>query len=147
MIGEFRGETRWLSNFAKVLIYYNGVAYESTEGAYQAQKTMDEEVRRQMSIMSPAGCKSLGMALKLRPDWDDVKLKIMEDVNRIKFSQEPFKSKLLATGNEHLVEGNDWGDKYWGVVNGQGENRLGSIIMKIREELRNEKGTVQISDT
>ncbi|WP_242837734.1 NADAR domain-containing protein [Ruminococcus albus] len=44
--------------------------------------------------------------------------------------------KLLATGGEELVEGNDWNDRIWGKVNGQGENRLGIIFMKVREELR-----------
>ena len=44
--------------------------------------------------------------------------------------------KLLETGNEHLEEGNTWGDRIWGTVNGVGQNRLGKILMRVREELK-----------
>ena len=44
------------------------------------------------------------------------------------------REKLLDTGNAELQEGNNWGDRYWGVdlKTGYGENRLGRIIMKVR---------------
>jgi predicted NAD-dependent protein-ADP-ribosyltransferase YbiA (DUF1768 family) len=48
------------------------------------------------------------------------------------------KEQLIATGNEELVEGNTWGDIYWGVSRGRGKNMLGKILMRVREELRNE---------
>ena len=54
----------------------------------------------------------------------------------LQLTQEDLAEKLLATGDEELVEGNDWNDRIWGKVNGQGENRLGIILMKVREELR-----------
>lgn len=61
----------------------------------------------------------------------------MENCLRQKFKQEPFKSKLLATGNIIIQEGNRWNDKFWGIClkTNQGENHLGKMIMKIREEL------------
>jgi len=63
----------------------------------------------------------------------------MYEICKAKFSQNTeLKKRLLSTGNEHLEEGNTWGDKIWGTVNGIGENRLGKILMRIREELRNE---------
>lgn len=63
----------------------------------------------------------------------------MYEICKAKFSQNTeLKKRLLSTGNEHLEEGNTWGDKIWGTVNGVGENRLGKILMRIREELRNE---------
>ncbi|NWN81082.1 NADAR family protein, partial [Bacillus sp. (in: firmicutes)] len=46
------------------------------------------------------------------------------------------KNKLLQTGESILIEGNTWGDKIWGVCNGVGENKLGKILMKVRNELK-----------
>lgn len=63
----------------------------------------------------------------------------MYEICKAKFTQnEDLKEKLLATGNNILEEGNTWGDRVWGTVNGVGENRLGKILMRVREELRNE---------
>ena len=77
----------------------------------------------------------MGRHLPLRPDWEDVKLSVMEGLLRQKFREEPFKSQLKATGDAQLVEGNYWGDVYWGVCRGQGENHLGKLLMKIRGEI------------
>jgi predicted NAD-dependent protein-ADP-ribosyltransferase YbiA (DUF1768 family) len=61
----------------------------------------------------------------------------MTECVRYKFTHHPdLRGLLLATGNAELIEGNDWGDTIWGVYQGQGENRLGKILMKIRQELR-----------
>ena len=61
----------------------------------------------------------------------------MEEIVRAKFGQNPvLADKLLATGDTLLIEGNTWGDKFWGVDTrvGQGENHLGKILMKVRAE-------------
>ncbi len=50
------------------------------------------------------------------------------------------REKLLATGDRKLVEGNTWGDTFWGVCRGNGKNHLGKILMKIRAELQAEPG-------
>jgi ribA/ribD-fused uncharacterized protein len=142
MINEFRGETRWLSNFELVSINYLGATYGSTEAAFQAQKTTSGTVRVIFTNLSAKFAKALGSQIQLREDWDEIKLGVMYSVNKIKFSKEPYKTKLLETGDQELVEGNNWNDTFWGVCNGVGENHLGKILMKIREELRNEKGTV-----
>ena len=68
----------------------------------------------------------------------EVKTNIMYDICLAKFTQnQDLKEKLLKTGNAILIEGNWWNDTYWGVCNGIGENNLGKILMKIREELKN----------
>lgn len=45
-------------------------------------------------------------------------------------------AKLLATRDRMLIEGNDWGDTFWGMVDGEGENNLGKILMRVREEIK-----------
>ena len=60
----------------------------------------------------------------------------MRDLLRQKFAREPLRSQLLATGEAKLIEGNHWGDTFWGVCRGQGENHLGMLLMKAREEIR-----------
>lgn len=58
---------------------------------------------------------------------------------RQKFQRFDLQEKLLATGNAYLEEGNTWGDRIWGTVNGEGENRLGKILMQVRQEIQKEK--------
>lgn len=61
----------------------------------------------------------------------------MEEIIHCKFMQHyDLAQKLIATGNAYLEEGNQWGDKFWGTVNGTGENMLGKILMKERDILR-----------
>ncbi|MDE7478548.1 MAG: NADAR family protein, partial [Lachnospiraceae bacterium] len=75
--------------------------------------------------------------VKLRHDWEKVKFDIMYEICKAKFSQnEELREKLIATGKVRLEEGNTWGDKIWGTVNGKGQNNLGKILMRVREELR-----------
>ncbi len=132
---EFQGPTRWLSNFALCNIWLDGVLYPSTENAYQAAKTSSWEERLYFLDCTPAQAKKQGGLVTMRPNWNEVKVGVMTDLTRQKFKQEPYKSQLLATGNCKLVEGNVWGDTFWGVCKGVGENNLGKIIMAVREEL------------
>ena len=80
--------------------------------------------------------KKAGREIICRSDWKEIKDSVMELALRIKFQNKVLCEKLLNTGNSELVEGNWWGDTYWGVCEGKGENRLGKILMKIRDELR-----------
>jgi predicted NAD-dependent protein-ADP-ribosyltransferase YbiA (DUF1768 family) len=80
--------------------------------------------------------KRYGKIVVMRPDWNDVRLAIMEDLVRQKFLTSSMERLLLSTGDAELIEGNYWGDTFWGVCRGVGENHLGKILMKIREELK-----------
>ena len=93
--------------------------------------------KAQAIVLTSADAKSEGRQLPLRADWETAKFVVMEEVVRDKFTRNAeLRQKLLDTGDAYLEEGNTWGDKIWGTVNGEGENRLGKILMKIREELR-----------
>jgi predicted NAD-dependent protein-ADP-ribosyltransferase YbiA (DUF1768 family) len=72
----------------------------------------------------------------MRSDWNDRKLAVMRDLVGQKFDNPALAMKLIATGNELLVEGNSWHDTYWGVCNGKGENHLGKILMEVRRMLQ-----------
>ena len=136
-IDKFAGDYRWLSNFWFIDVEYAGVTYPTTEHAFQAAKTLDLGQRRHVRKASgPGEAKKLGRQVTLRPGWEDMKDEVMLDLNRQKFQDPGLREKLLATGDAPLVEGNTWGDKYWGVVKGVGKNRLGKILMQIRGELR-----------
>ena len=136
MIGEFRKKYFFLSNFYPCSFVYEGITYSSSEAAYQAHKTLDNTERLRISMLDAEHAKEEGRKLALREDWEDVKLNVMYEICRIKFSTNPnLKKRLLDTGDEELIEGNDWNDTFWGVCNGVGENYLGKTLMRIRKEL------------
>lgn len=138
LITSFRGEYVFLSNFYPAAVSYEGKSYPTVEHAYQAAKTTDKEVRYQISrAKSAMSANQLGRNIcMLRVGWDEMKLTVMEYLLRQKFQTDPLRTKLLATGDATLIEGNDWGDYYWGQVKGVGDNNLGILLMKIREELQ-----------
>lgn len=136
-ITSFKGRYYFLSNFYPVEVAYEGIYYHSAEHAYQAAKTLDKDLRRKIAKLISAGhAKKQGRQLPLRADWEQVKLDVMWDVLWAKFGQHKYlKDYLLLTGSAKLVEGNTWGDTYWGVCNGVGENHLGRLLMELRAEL------------
>lgn len=137
-ITSFTGKYRFLSNFYEVEVTLDRELYSSVEHAYQASKTLDLEYRRMIrNAISPVKAKSLGKVVPIRPAWEDIKVDIMRELIRQKFSQNYFKQKLLATGDQTLVEGNYWGDTFWGTdLQGNGLNWLGKILMEVRDEIK-----------
>ena len=139
VIDTFKDEYFFLSNFYKCDVHYDGIKYKNSEAAFQAAKTLNLTMRKKISNYNPSEAKKEGRRLLLRPDWEESKDRIMEEIVRAKFKQNPeLKSKLLATGSATLIEGNTWKDIYWGTCQGKGENKLGKILMKIREELQSD---------
>jgi hypothetical protein len=136
VINSFSGYYRFLSNFWISQIVYEGLTYRNSEAAYQASKTFDPTKKLWFLELEPGQAKRLGKNLPLRPDWEEVKDQVMYEICLAKFTQNPALGRLLReTGDEHLEEGNTWGDTTWGTVDGVGENRLGKILMQIRVEL------------
>lgn len=135
-IEDFRGDYRWLSNFHMVQVTFEDEVYTSTEHAYQAAKTFLPAERRAIREATSCGdAKRLGQKVSMRPDWEDVKVDVMRDLLRQKFKYPELRAKLLATGRQHLVEGNTWRDFFWGVCDGDGENHLGRLLMDVRAEI------------
>ncbi|MNO13191.1 Swarming motility protein YbiA [compost metagenome] len=146
MINEFKGEYRFLSNFYMAPVTFESVEYPSSEHAYMAAKTTHPDGREWIrSMATPGEAKKAGRKLRLRPDWEQVKQDVMYQILMDKFTRHPMlQAKLLATGNQELIEGNWWGDKIWGVClkTNQGQNLLGKLLMKVRGELKGGKWTV-----
>lgn len=139
-IDNFKGEYYFLSNFYESPVIYDGIVYRNNEAAFQAQKSLSIEKRKEFSQLSPNEAKRLGRRIFLRRDWERVKENIMLEIVRAKFNQNPTLAKaLIDTKDFYLEEGNNWGDRIWGTVNGEGENRLGKILMKVRDELMMDK--------
>lgn len=141
-INRFKGKYSFLSNFYPCLVEYEGMIYPSVEHAFQAAKSLDKEIRQGFQVCPTASdAKYFGKHVKLRSDWEKIKLSVMENLVRDKFVRNvsahvDLQNLLESTGNMYLEEGNSHGDRFWGTVNGEGRNELGKILMKIREELR-----------
>ena len=137
IVPAFEGRYRFLSNFFAVPIEMDGTIYRSVEHAYQASKTFVESARIMIWSLPRAGAaKRAGREVPIRPDWESVKLGVMRSLLHKKFAEDPLRGKLLATGDAELVEGNDWGDRFWGRVDGVGDNHLGRLLMQVRDEIR-----------
>ena len=137
MINEFRGKYYFLSNFYEVPVTYENITYQNNEAAFQSAKVVDYDKRLSFAHLNPSQAKSKGRHVQLRHGWDIIKEEIMYEICKAKFTQnEDLRLKLITTGDEYLEEGNTWGDKIWGTVNGKGQNKLGKILMRVREELK-----------
>lgn len=134
-INRFDGDYRWLSNFYSAPTMYEGVLYTTSEHAYQAAK-FHPNLRDPFQHGTAGQAKRLGRRPGKREDWDTVKVGIMLEILRDKFRRNVFLGqRLIGTGGAELIEGNTWGDTFWGVCRGTGENWLGRVLMTVRQEL------------
>jgi ribA/ribD-fused uncharacterized protein len=135
MIHEFDGRYSFLSNMYLCAVEYEGITYPSAEHAYQASKTRKLGVRCQISAMAhPWQAKKFGGTVMIRAGWEKNRLDIMFQILEEKFRSPNLRSALMATYPEELVEGNYWGDTFWGVFGGKGQNHLGQILMRVRQQ-------------
>lgn len=130
-------ETVFLSNMYPCPVVYKGVAYKCSESAFQAAKCAKPEDAARFPQLDGYAAKRLSRMCPRDPHWTEKSIQVMTEILRAKFTQNPdLEAKLLETGDAELVEGNSWGDTFWGVCNGEGENHLGKCLMEIREELK-----------
>lgn len=136
VVKGFFGEYRWLSNYHVCFVEYDGLMYNSSEAAYQSAKTVDMYTRGRFTSMKPDESRKFGQSMKHRSGWDRIKIDVMYEVLKDKFTRnEDLKMKLLETGSKYLEETNYWGDTFWGVCEGKGKNHLGELLMRVRNEL------------
>lgn len=139
VIDLFRGPHGFLSNFAPSPVALDGDRLAPTvEHGFQAAKAVHwSDYDRILRADTPSAAKRLGRSIALRADWDAVKLGVMRHLLVRKFDVgTPLAAQLLATGDALLIESNTWGDTYWGMVGGTGDNWLGHLLMARRAELR-----------
>lgn len=139
-IAAFFGEYDFLSNFFTREFVYRGQKFQTSEHAYQAEKAKyEDDYERIRTAYSPGAAKKIGQTIALRDDWELVKVDVMRNVVKEKFTQHPdLIARLLATEDAILEEGNYWNDTFWGVCKGKGLNVLGNILMILRKEFAEE---------
>lgn len=116
-IPEFQGEYRWLSNFWPARVTLDGCVYPSVENAYQAAKAVTAVERAPFGQCTAAQAKRLGRTISIRSDWDASRVAVMRDLLEQKFAPDTgLAEQLMATGDGNIVEGNHWGDTFWGYV-------------------------------
>jgi len=120
-----------------------GFEVATLEHAFQLAKTLDPRARSEIAAAStPGQAKRLGRGVEMRAGWEESKCAVMEALLIQKFTRHAqLAHVLLGTGEADLVEGNSWGDTYWGVCNGVGRNQLGCRLMRVRMHLRAIAGT------
>jgi hypothetical protein len=141
-IGFFDGtEYAFLSNFWISPFMYQNKMYRTVEHMFQAMKATNEVDHEEIrNVPNPGSAKRLGNRVTLRPDWEQIKDRVMFHACLCKFLQDAdLARKLLDTGDAELEEGNTWDDRYWGTVNGVGKNMLGKTLMKVRDILKEEQ--------
>lgn len=136
VINSFKGDYAFLSNFYPCRIRVDGIVYPSVENAYVAAKFDNHVIKRKIATMDSGEAKVFGRNNPITtPNWDDVKVDIMRELIDLKFLDNNLAAKLIATDPLLLIEGNTWGDRFWGMCQGEGENMLGRILMQQRAKL------------
>ena len=139
VVRAFRGEFRFLSNFYPSVLSYRDHVYTTAEHAFQSSKAIDpRDAATIRTAATPLQAKRLGRRVKIRPDWDDIRIDVMREIVTAKFERHAdLHVSLIQTGDAVLIEGNHWGDNFWGVPQGgRGQNQLGKILMDVRARLQ-----------
>lgn len=131
----------FMSNFAPYPFSDGGKIWPTSEHYFQAQKFLVpqiQEIIRQIVSPMDAALEGRNRQNPLRPDWEEVKDEVMLQALRMKFSQNPDIAKeLMATGDAIIIE-HTRNDAYWADGgDGSGKNKLGLLLMQVREELKN----------
>jgi len=162
---EFKNEKRFLSNMYPIKIIFDKIPeslnlsfiepdfkeYNSSENLYQSLKSQSEEWHELIRSITPEKSKSLAKnklktllannstTFLIREDWHKIKVDVMRLCIYLKFNQnKELKEKLISTIGI-IEERNCWGDTFWGTVNGFGENKLGELLMELRENFIKEQ--------
>ena len=141
-IGFYPREWFILDNFSSFGIDYKGYQYPTVEHAYQALKfenSCPELAVRIRESLSAHEAQKLAYACKDKvvEDWDDIKVAVMENLLRAKLAQNLYVAKKLLQTKDYLICEDSPKDSFWGIgPNRDGQNQLGKLWMKLRDELR-----------
>lgn len=137
-IDDLHGEHFFLDNFFVSPTIIDGKEYMTNEHYFQSMKCADPMEAEEIRLAhSPGEAKALGQVCKMCFNWQSgYKYCVMFIGVFEKFQQNhEIRRKLLATEGAYLEEGNTWGDRIWGTVDGKGQNALGLILMIVRDIL------------
>lgn len=147
VIDSFFGEYRFLSNFYPSPMVIDGVSFSCNEQWYVFNKCRDAaDQKAVLKLNKPGAMKRFGSQQPVKHNWAEIKLDVMLRGLRAKFSQNAdLRARLVRTGTRQLIEGNWWGDTFWGVNYnaergpvGEGQNHLGRLLMQVRAEFQAE---------
>ena len=128
---KFRGDYWFLSNMYPCEIVIGKYVFSCVEAAFAACKC-PERVNEFVGL-NGFDARALGRKVKLCPEWDKKKVGYMKKILEYKFKNPELMKKLKDTGDMYICEENSWGDRFWGVCNGEGKNVLGKLLMEIRD--------------
>jgi len=143
-ISKFRNEYGFLSNFYYLQFIHEGHFWPTAEHAYQAAKTRRREWKEKIrETKTPVEARRVGKRMPIRKDWEKIKLKVIDDILRVKYRHQVSRlSDSSPLGNRRL-EGSQWHDDSRGVCNCDfrkgcevGANQFGKLLMKIRDDLK-----------
>ncbi|MCO7224104.1 NADAR family protein [Pleionea sp. CnH1-48] len=128
------------SNFAPYPIKIKSKVWPSSEHYFQAMKfdnAADQNEIRKAKTPMEAARKGRDRKRKLKRSWESIKDNVMREAVLQKFMQHDYlKALLLGTGSAKLIESTE-NDSYWGDGgDGSGKNKLGLILMEVREKLK-----------
>ena len=163
MITKFQGRWYFLSNFYPCRIDHKGIKYPSVEHFYVAMKVTEIQLLNGIhytaadfrelicKVKLPADVKKIGQRLKVRKDWDEKKLGLMEYAVNEKFKDDELANLLLQTGDMLIIENNYWHDNFWGSCTcpkcgNKGNNHLGNLLMNKRLELKQQNSKTSIEE-
>lgn len=145
VIPEFKGEYLFLSNFYEADFVWRNILFKNGEQAFQYAKTFHAKERagdwqhKFLTAPTPSKAKYFGRSIPIDLDaWEKNKVRYMREIIHAKFGWVPsLAGQLINTGAMLLVEGNDWGDTFWGrSKNSDGKivglNTLGTLLMEER---------------
>ena len=131
----FKDDFAFLSNMFPCKITYKGLTFSCSESLYQASKCKDKSLIPNFCDWNGGKAKKRGRKVELREDWEQIKIKVMRKIVILKFTQNPELLKRLKQIEGPISEENTWGDTFWGICEGKGENNLGKILMEVRDSL------------
>lgn len=135
-ITMFKENYFFLSMMCPCDMFYEDIKFSCAESLYHALKSGNHDDLIKYSKLDGYKAKEESHTITCRYNWNAIKVEVMYVINKSKFELPLFKEALLDTGTRELIHENTHGDTFWGTCNGVGENMLGKILMKIREELR-----------